>query len=158
MAYRGKYTPVNKDKYDGDWTSITYRSLWERKVMVYLDKSPNVVRWSSEEIVIPYTGPDGKRHRYFPDFFAEIKKADGTIEKVLMEVKPFKETQPPKPNKDGRVTRRVYIDDMIYKKNMSKWAAAKAICEENDWKFQILTETELGIRSGEKRPSRRRTK
>ena len=155
MAYRGKYTPVNKDKYDGDWTSVTYRSLWERKVMTYLDKSPNVLRWSSEEVVIPYLGEDGKRHRYFPDFLAEIKKADGTIETVLIEVKPFKETQPPKPSKDGRVTRQTYISEMIYRKNLLKWQAAERLCEEHCWKFQKIYEHDLGCSSSSRSTLRR---
>ncbi|AHY25131.1 putative head completion protein [Pectobacterium bacteriophage PM2] len=29
MAYSGKFIPVNKEKYKGDWRKITYRSSWE---------------------------------------------------------------------------------------------------------------------------------
>jgi hypothetical protein len=153
MAYKGKYTPENKEKYKGDVWNITYRSLWERKVMRYLDTSPNVIWWSSEETIIPYKGPDGKIHRYFPDFLAQIKKANGELETVMMEVKPFKETIPPKPRKDGKRTRQAYINEMIYAKNMSKWEAAKTVCEENGWRFQLLTEKELGLESS-KRPNK----
>ena len=70
MSYKGKYRPTNKRKYKGDVNSIVYRSLWERKFMVYLDTNPDITEWGSEEIVIPYVSPlDGKRHRYFPDFY-----------------------------------------------------------------------------------------
>jgi len=142
MSYKGKFTPTNKDKYDGDWTSITYRSLWERKVMVYLDRSDNVLKWSSEEVVIPYIGEDGKRHRYFPDFLAEIRQANGKVETMLIEVKPYKETQPPK--SEGRVRNRgMMLREMIYIKNRLKWEAAQKVCEERGWRFQILTEHEL---------------
>jgi len=54
MAYKGKYTPENPRKYKGKTENIIYRSLWERKFMVFCDKNPNVIQWSSEEIIIPY--------------------------------------------------------------------------------------------------------
>ena len=78
MAYRGKYQPKNPSKYLGDPTKITYRSLWERKCMLTFDDNPNVIRWASEEIAIPYLSPvDKKRHRYFPDFIVEVKNKKG---------------------------------------------------------------------------------
>ena len=57
MAYRGKYFPSNTKKYKGDPSNIIYRSLWERKFMVYCDKNENVLEWSSEEIALPYKSP-----------------------------------------------------------------------------------------------------
>jgi hypothetical protein len=150
MSYKGTYKPVNPDKYKGDVWSVTYRSLWERHVMKWLDTSPSVLSWSSEEVVIPYVGPDSKKHRYFVDFYAEIKKFDGTIDKVLIEVKPFKETVPPKPRRDGKRTKQQYIGEMIYAKNQAKWAAAREFCEEHGWRFQILTERELGLQSSKR--------
>ena len=145
MSYKGKYTPINKEKYKGDWTRIVYRSLWERKVMKYFDTSTNIIEWSSEELSIPYMGADSKRHLYFPDFLIKVEKSNGEIETVLIEVKPFKETVPPKPRKDGKRTRSTYINEIVYAKNKAKWAAAKDLCEEKGWKFQILTEYELGL-------------
>ena len=53
MAYSGRFFPSNVNKYLGDPTTIYYRSLWERKVMVKFDTSDDVIEWSSEEIVIP---------------------------------------------------------------------------------------------------------
>ena len=64
MAYKGKYKPLNPNKYAGNPMNIVYRSLWERKVMVYCDKNPLVIEWGSEEIIIPYLSPwDGRMHR-----------------------------------------------------------------------------------------------
>ena len=37
MAYSGKYQPKNPKKYIGNLSRIHYRSLWERKFMVYCD-------------------------------------------------------------------------------------------------------------------------
>ena len=54
MAYRGKYYPSFPRKYKGDPTNIIYRSLWERKFMVYCDKNTKILEWGSEEIALPY--------------------------------------------------------------------------------------------------------
>ena len=72
MAYSGKFIPKHPDKYRGDPSNVIYRSLWEFKLMKYLDDHKEIVRWSSEEFCIPYRSPiDRKMHRYFPDFWVE---------------------------------------------------------------------------------------
>ena len=57
MSYKGKYYPSYPRKYKGDPTNIIYRSLWERKFMVYCDKNEKILEWGSEEkryhIVLP---------------------------------------------------------------------------------------------------------
>ena len=88
-SYRGKYKPMNPKKYKGDSSQVIYRSLWERKLMVYCDKNNSVVEWGSEEIIIPYVSPkDGRVHRYFPDFYMKVKQTNGTYKKFIIEVKP----------------------------------------------------------------------
>ena len=57
MSYKGKYQPSYPKKYKGDPTNIVYRSLWERKFMVYCDKNENIIEWQSEEFCIPYRSP-----------------------------------------------------------------------------------------------------
>ena len=70
MQHKGRFKPKNYKKYKGDSTKIFYRSSWERNFMIYCDKSPAILEWSSEEYVIPYVSPLDKRvHRYFPDFY-----------------------------------------------------------------------------------------
>ena len=94
MAYKGKFRPENYKKYKGDYTKITYRSGWELKFMKYLDRQPNVLSWSSEEVIIPYKSPiDNKWHRYYPDFWVKTKQGE-----TLVEIKPKKQTRPPKLN------------------------------------------------------------
>ena len=89
--HSGKFRPKNISKYKGNSTEIFYRSGWELRFMSYLDKTPSVLKWSSEEIVVPYKSPIDKRiHRYFPDFWIKIKKENGLTECVLIEVKPKK--------------------------------------------------------------------
>ena len=64
MSYKGKYRPSYPKKYKGDPTRIIYRSLWERKFMVYCDSNTNILEWGSEEIALPYRSPlDNKVHR-----------------------------------------------------------------------------------------------
>ena len=97
MSYKGKYYPSFPRKYKGDPTNIVYRSLWERKFMVYCDKNQNILEWASEEIAIPYRSPiDNRVHRYFPDFYMKVKETNGKIKNYVIEVKPAKQTKPPK--------------------------------------------------------------
>ena len=145
MAYKGRYTPKNPKKYKGDYHNIVYRSLWERKFMVYCDNSDNILEWGSEEIIIPYLSPwDGKLHRYFPDFYIKVKQASGNIKKFIIEVKPKKQTKPPKPV--SRKTKRWLNEVKTYSINEAKWKSASEWCSDNDMEFKILTEEELGIR------------
>ena len=66
--------------------------------MLMFDDNPNVIRWASEELAIPYVSPvDRKRHKYFPDFLIEMRNRVGQIETVLIEVKPYKQTRFQKP-------------------------------------------------------------
>jgi len=140
-TYKGKFKPKNPQKYKGNPTNIIYRSRWELKLMSRLDDDPQVVQWSSEEIIIPYISPiDGKRHRYFPDFW--VKNASGDV--ILIEVKPFNQTKPPEVV--SKPTRR-YINEVVtWGKNQAKWKAAEEYCADRKWKFVIMTEHELGIK------------
>ena len=141
MAYRGKYFPSNTKKYKGDPSNIIYRSLWERKFMVYCDRNEKIVEWGSEEFFIPYRSPlDGKIHRYFPDFYVKVKTPRG-MKKWIVEVKPKAQTRPPKIPK--RKTSRYITEVRNYAVNDAKWKAATAYCKDRNWKFQILTEDNL---------------
>ena len=145
MAYKGRYNPVNPKKYKGNPQNIIYRSLWERKFMVYCDTNDKVLEWGSEEIIIPYISPwDGKVHRYFPDFYIKVKQSDGNLKKFIIEVKPKKQTRPPKPVE--RKTKRWIKEVRTFGINEAKWKHATKWCKDNDMEFKILTEEELGIR------------
>ena len=145
MAYKGRYNPANPKKYKGNPQNIIYRSLWERKFMVYCDTNDKVLEWGSEEIIIPYISPwDGKKHRYFPDFYIKVKQSSGTLKKFIIEVKPKKQTRPPKPVE--RKTKRWIKEVRTFGINEAKWKHATKWCKDNDMEFKILTEEELGIR------------
>ena len=145
MSYKGKYQPKNPLKYIGNPTKIVYRSLWERKFMVYCDTNTSVLEWGSEEVVVPYKSPVDKRwHRYFVDFIVKVKTKEGFSETSLIEIKPKKQCVEPKVQK--RKTKGYIYEVCEYAKNQAKWKAAREFCEDRQWEFKILTEDELGIR------------
>lgn len=138
MAYSGRYPVGNPQKYDGDSTKVYYRSLWERQVFKWCESNPQVIRWSSEETVIPYKcKTDNRIHRYFVD--VKIKLETG--ETYLVEIKPKKETIAP--TKPSRQTKKYVNEVMTYVKNQSKWEAAEEYCMQRGWKFVVWTEDTL---------------
>ena len=142
MAYSGKFFPTNPQKYKGDVNNIWYRSLWERKAMVWFDLNESVLEWSSEEFYIPYLSPvDNKYHRYFPDFMIKVKRKDNSLSTIVVEVKPNKETKPPEQKK--KVTKKYITEIAKWGVNEAKWRAAKAYCSSREWEFKIITEKEL---------------
>ena len=144
MSYKGKYQPKNPQKYRGDVNNIIYRSLWERKFLIYCDTNENIIEYASEELALPYRSPiDNKIHRYFPDFYIKVKESTGQIKKYLIEIKPKKQTIEPIPQK--RKTKGYIYEVYEYAKNQAKWKAAQEFCEDRQWEFKVLTEDELGI-------------
>ena len=81
-TYKGRFIPNNPKKYVGDVMEIIYRSSYELKFMKWCDLNESVLRWSSEEIVIPYVSPaDGLVHRYYVDFYIEVQDKTGKRKK-----------------------------------------------------------------------------
>ena len=144
MTYKGKYRPSHPEKYKGNPMNIVYRSLWERKFMVYCDKNDSILEWASEEISIPYRSPvDNRVHRYFPDFYMKVKERNGRIKRYVIEVKPAKQTKPPV--KPKRQTKGYIREAYEYAKNQAKWKMAREFCADRQWEFKVVTEKELGI-------------
>lgn len=140
---QGLFRPANIDKYKGNWRNIVYRSSWERIAMSRFDANPNVLKWSSEEIVIPYRSPiDGHWHRYFTDFWIRMQTPLG-IKEFIIEIKPAAQTEPPK--KPKRITKTYVNAVQTWGVNEAKWDQARAFAQAKGMEFQILTENELGI-------------
>ncbi|MFZ9472904.1 MAG: TnsA endonuclease N-terminal domain-containing protein [Sediminibacterium sp.] len=133
-TYKGFFRPTNIGKYEGDFKNIVYRSLWERQVFRWCDENSQVIKWSSEEVVIPYYYPlDKKYHRYFVDL--KFTTAQGVF---LIEIKPKAQTLPPK--KPSRQTKRFLTEAHTYVKNQCKWKAAEEYAKDRGWTFAIWTE------------------
>ena len=143
MSYKGKYIPSNPKKYKGNSTQVIYRSLWERKVMVYCDRNDKIIEWGSEEVIIPYRSPwDGKIHRYFPDFYMKVEQKSGNVKKFLIEVKPKSQCKSPVKN-PKRKTRNWYKQVKAWGINQAKWKSAEEYCKDKGMEFKILTEDHL---------------
>jgi hypothetical protein len=143
MPYKTLFKPNNPTKYIGDSNKILCRSLWERKFCKYLDTNVNIIRWSFETLKIPYLSPvDNRIHSYIPDFIVEKKSKSGEIETIIVEIKPEKQTIQPKitPKKKKKT---ILEENMVFQINKSKWESAKTFCDQNSWKFVIITEKEL---------------
>lgn len=139
--HQGHFTPMYPLKYIGDPTKIIYRSNWEKVFLNYLDKNPNVLRYGSEEVIIPYVSPlDHKVHRYFVDFAVEVLSSDNKIKRYLIEIKPYNQTIPPSTKKINESYKSQLETFLI---NKAKWNAALQYCKERNLEFKVITEKEL---------------
>lgn len=140
-----KYKLKNPDKYVGNTNDIWVRSSYERKFMNWCDLNPSVLKWGSEIYPIEYYYKiDKKIHRYFIDFFVQLKTIDDKIQNLAIEIKPYGQTIPPI---KGRKRDRTFLNECLtYEKNSAKWTAAKLWAQQNGFIFQIMTEYELGIK------------
>ena len=121
-AIKGKYIPKDKSKLDKK--SVIYRSMWERRFMLYCDRSENILKWDSESIHIPYVSPKDERlHNYYPDFYVKYKDVEGNINEKIIEIKPKWQ--------------------ISFSLNRAKWRAARLYCIKHGYEFQVLTEKEL---------------
>jgi hypothetical protein len=99
---------------------ISYRSSYELKYMQQLEEDERVIVYQYEAVYVPYE--IGSKYRFtMPDFL--ITFADG--HKELSEVK----------------SEWCLKDNLV----MMKLAAMKNHAEQNGWKFNLVTEKELGI-------------
>ena len=123
VAIKGKYTPQNKEKFLSKRSPV-YRSLWERRFMLYCDKSVNILEWDSESIHIPYISPkDNRWHNYFPDFYIKYMDKNNDEVTALIEIKPYFQKK--------------------WDVNIAKWDACQKYCNEQNMDFKVLTEREL---------------
>jgi hypothetical protein len=113
-------------------------------VLKWLDENSNVIKYSSEEVIVPYRcKTDNRVHRYFVDLKITFKNGDT----YLIEIKPKKETLEPK--KRARASKGYLTEVLKYVKNISKWEAAHAYAVQRGWKFEVWHEDTLkglGIR------------
>ena len=62
-------------------------------------------------------------------------------DRYLIEIKPKKETIPPK--KPKRKSKKYINEVLTYVKNTNKWSAASDFADAKGWKFQVWTEETL---------------
>jgi hypothetical protein len=161
---QGYYKVQNTKKYIGDPALVIYRSSWELSFCRWADVSPSIIRWSSEPIRIPYydrvskleeckrNGLDPNNPKnwiikyYNTDFWVEINKGEGDIQKMFIEIKPsskLKKPIPPGENAPLKDQRRFNTQAKEYLINEAKFESMKARAEKNDAKFYVFTEETL---------------
>lgn len=139
---QGYFKPRNPQKYVGDVDNIRYMSSWEREVFRVLDGNPNILRWSSETVAIPYVKPtDQKVHKYYPDLWIEYKDKHGQIVREIIEIKPQSQIEPPK--KAGKNKKQQLQEQVTYAINCAKWQYAKKFCDQHGLHFRVLSEQQL---------------
>lgn len=133
---KGKFYPKNQEKYIGLKTP-TYRSSWEQAFMRLCDEHPNVSKWASESIKIPYRHPfTGKYTVYVPDFFIVYTDKNGRKNAELVEVKPKSQTNMNDAGKSFAKKKQVAL-------NMAKWEAANAYAKQRKIRFRVVSEEQL---------------
>ncbi len=138
---QGKYEVINKEKFMGA-KPPRYLSSYELEVFRFLDKNKNVIRWGSENIVVPYENPVKQRKaRYYVDIYMEYYDKKGVIHKELIEIKPMNQSKPPVRGKKKQST--YDQESLTYMVNMAKWSAADKYATMHGWVFRILTEQSI---------------
>ena len=63
------------------------------------------------------------------------------IETLLIEIKPEKQTMPPKKGK--KKNRTILSEAITYEVNLKKWESASEFCKKHNIKFKLITEKDL---------------
>jgi len=123
------------EKYLREDKKLTARSGMEIDYFRTFDRNDSILKWSSENIAIPYQKPIfndvGKIIRfelrnYFPDIYFIMKNKNGEIKEVLGEIKPESQVYEPKePKRITQKSKKNYINKKCaWYVNKCKWKAA----------------------------------
>ena len=143
---QGYYKLINPSKYVGNPNDVKFRSSWEYAFCSYLDNNDKIIRWGIETLIITYSDLRNKVHRYYPDFYYEMKTNDDNLmKKVVVEIKPKVELYPPvKPkNETAKALENYEYSVKNHIKNKIKWSAAEDYCKKRGMEFVIITEEHL---------------
>ena len=131
----GKYEVTNSGKFVGKKLP-TYRSSWELAFMRMCDNHPNILKWSSENVKIPYLNPaTGKYANYIPDFMIQYIDKDGGEHVELIEIKPSTQT-----TLENAKSRGDAFQTAI---NAAKWTSAQEWCQRKGIRFKVINEDQI---------------
>jgi len=143
----GKYDIKNTSKFVGG-KAPTYRSSWELAFMRMCDSHPNITKWASENVKIPYRSPiDGKYHNYVPDFMVQYTDKDGVQHVELVEIKPSNQTTLENARSQGQK-----IQTHL---NAATWTAAQEWCSRKGIRFKVINEDQI-FRNNKPRKAKKR--
>jgi len=146
----GTYEVQNPQKFVGK-KFPTYRSSWELAFMRMCDNHPNIHKWASENVKIPYRSPmDGKYHHYVPDFMIQYTDKNGNNHVELVEIKPRNQT-----TMESARTQGQQIQTAI---NAAKWTSAQEWCKRKGIRFKVINEDQIFRNNKSRKPKQRVTK
>lgn len=144
---QGEYPVQNRQKYVGSKLPY-YRSSWELAFCKMCDQHPNIIKWASENIKIPYQNPvTGKLANYVPDFMIQYIDKDGKEHVELIEIKPSTQTT--------MENARSKNDKIAVTVNAAKWQSAYEWCTRKGIKFKVINEDQI-FQTNKKRNSKKR--
>lgn len=124
------------------------------------DMKENVLKWASEEVIVPYKKPifedstgrilKFETRKYITDVWLLIKRPSGELVEIVAEIKPLSQVEKPKePLRKTKKSMKNYINACcIWQINMMKWKSALEAIERlrkqgRNIYFQILTENKI---------------
>ncbi len=146
---QGKYVVQEATKYVGK-KEPTYRSSWELAFMRMCDSHPNITKWASENVKIPYLNPaTGKYTNYVPDFMIQYTDKNGGQHVELIEIKPRNQTTMESARTQGQAFQTAI--------NAAKWTAAQEWCKRKGIRFKVINEDQI-FKNNKPRKQKRITK
>ena len=132
---QGNYSVINRQKFVGK-TDPFFRSSRELAFMRMCDNHPNITKWASENVKIPYLNPaSGKYTNYVPDFMIQYTDKNGNEHVELIEIKPRNQTTLESARTQGQA-----IQTAI---NTAKWTAAQEWCKRKGIRFKVINEDQI---------------
>ena len=145
---QGVYEVVNTPKYAGSKKPY-YRSSWELAFMRMCDSHPNIKKWASENVKIPYQNPlTGKYTNYVPDFMIQYIDKGGAEHVELIEIKPANQTTMENARGKGQ--------QMQVAVNAAKWTAAQEWCKRKGIRFKVINEDQIFCNNKPRNPKKRK--
>jgi hypothetical protein len=132
---QGTFEVQNPNKFVGTKAPF-FRSSWELAFMRMCDNHPNILKWASENVKIPYLNPvTGRYANYIPDFMIHYLDKNGNEHVELIEIKPSNQT-----TMENARTREHQVQTAI---NASKWTAAQEWCQRKGIRFKVINEDQI---------------
>lgn len=145
---QGKYSVQNPSKYVGSKQPFC-RSSWEMVFCRMCDTRPDIVKWASEPMRIPYTHPvTGQVTTYVPDFMIQYIDRDGRTHVEMVEIKPSGQTTLENARGDGNRAAAIV--------NAAKWQSAYEWCANQGIRFRVITENEMFHKPKKRNPKKRK--
>ena len=133
----------NKDKYIGT-KDPRYLSSFELRTWEWCDRSPAVLKWGAEVVVVEYFNPvKNRKAPYIVDVYIKYMNKQGEVKEELIEIKPLDQCSAPKKGRGKKAESTFLQESLTWATNQAKWVAATKYAEARGWSFRILTEQSI---------------